>query len=66
MREWGGDLRERCAQLSRLTGADPRAIWEWGFVERVSTGLLALQAGRGPLGRALLAVAERPDDLSRA
>lgn len=59
MREWGGDLRERCAHLSRLTGADPRAIWEWGFVERVSTGLLALDVGREQLGRDMLAVAAR-------
>lgn len=58
MREWSGDLHERCAWLSRLTGVDPQPIWEWGFVERVSTGLLALDVGREQLGREMLAVAD--------
>ena len=49
MIEWSRELldgdatrlgRERC-----LTGVDARGIWEWGFVERVSTGLLAIQVG---------------------
>ncbi|MGH3131466.1 MAG: aminoglycoside phosphotransferase, partial [Gaiellaceae bacterium] len=39
MREWAAELlagdalelgRRRCALLSRLTGVDPVAIWEWG------------------------------------
>ena len=50
--------RERCAHLSRLTAVEPHAIWEWGFVERVSTGLLALRVGREQLGTEMLAVAE--------
>jgi streptomycin 6-kinase len=67
MREWSSELlegdtarrgRERCAHLSKLTGVDSRSIWEWGFVERVSTGLLALRVGRDDLGREMLAVAE--------
>lgn len=67
MREWGAELlvgdalelgRRRCALLSRLTGVEPVAIWEWGFVERVSTGLLLLQVGHEPLGREFLDVAE--------
>lgn len=67
MREWSGELldgdaarlgRERCAYLSRLTGVDPRGIWEWGFVERVSTGLLSTQVGAEQVGREMLAVAE--------
>lgn len=67
MREWseelmGGDAarlgRERCARLARLTGVEPRAIWEWGFVERVSTGLLVTQVGAEELGREMLDVAE--------
>jgi len=51
--------RERCAYLSRLTAVEPRAIWEWGFVERVSTGLLCLRVGRESLGEEMLAVAEK-------
>jgi streptomycin 6-kinase len=34
-----------CARLSDQTGIDGRAIWEWAFVERVSTGLFLLQLG---------------------
>jgi streptomycin 6-kinase len=37
---------------------DTRGIWEWGFVERVSTGLLALQVDADPSGRGMLAVAQ--------
>ena len=67
MREWSGELldgdavrlgRERCAYLSRLTGVDHRGIWEWGFVERVSTGLLAIQVGADQMGKEMLDVAE--------
>jgi streptomycin 6-kinase len=67
MRGWSRELlegdtarlgRERCAHLSALTGVDARSVWEWGFIERVSTGLLALSVGREDLGREMLAVAE--------
>ncbi|CAN5561205.1 hypothetical protein BH24ACT21_BH24ACT21_17070 [soil metagenome] len=67
MREWSGELlagdaarlgRERCVQLGRLTGADPRPIWEWGFIERVSTGLFVTQVGAERMGREMLDVAE--------
>ncbi|HTE61200.1 MAG TPA: hypothetical protein VK631_12685 [Solirubrobacteraceae bacterium] len=50
--------RERCAHLSRLTAVRPQPIWEWGFIERVSTGLLALRIGREQLGSEMLAVAD--------
>jgi aminoglycoside phosphotransferase (APT) family kinase protein len=69
MREWSAELlasgeparmaRERCARLSALTGVASQSIWEWGFVERVSTGLLALHAGQERVGTEMLAVAER-------
>lgn len=67
MREWSEELltgdaaqlgRERCANLSRLTGVDPQPIWEWGFVERVSTGLLVTWVGADQMGREMLDVAE--------
>jgi streptomycin 6-kinase len=66
MREWSSELlegeparlgRQRSSLLGRLTGVDPQAIWEWGFVERVSTGLLAMQVGAEDVGRQMLAVA---------
>ncbi|MGB0092162.1 MAG: hypothetical protein WBP81_06475 [Solirubrobacteraceae bacterium] len=45
-------------RLSQLTGVDAQPIWQCGFIERVSTGLLALRVGREALGRCMLAVAE--------
>lgn len=68
MRDWSAELlvgdalrlgRERCALLSRLTGEDPEAIWQWGFIERVSTGLLLMQTGSEREGQDYLRVAER-------
>ena len=50
--------RERCALLSRLTGVAPQPIWEWGFVERVSTGFVLLQIGLTELGTEFLQVAD--------
>ncbi len=67
MREWSAELlagdtvalaRARCAALAALTGLDPHAIWQWGFLERVSTGLLGLQLGIAE-GAEMLAVADR-------
>lgn len=66
MREWAEDLLagdpvalgfRRCQRLANLTGVNLGPIWEWGFVERVSTGLLCLQAGLGG-AREMLAVAD--------
>jgi streptomycin 6-kinase len=53
-----GAAQERCAFLSQLTGVEETPIWEWGFVERVSTGLLGIQVGMEHEGRAMLEVAE--------
>ena len=67
MREWSRELlngdaarlgRKRCALLGHLTDVDAQAIWEWGFVERVSTGLLATRVGAHRTGREMLDVAE--------
>ncbi|ATB27024.1 hypothetical protein MEBOL_000459 [Melittangium boletus DSM 14713] len=66
MREWTpelllGDPRElgdrRCRRLAELTGIDPGPIWQWGLIERVSTGLVCLKVGLEG-GRDLLAVAD--------
>src|SRR5262249_61796226 len=54
-----GDLRERARRLGHRTGLDPDAIWEWGVVERVSTGLLGTRVGLQPVARQMLAVADR-------
>lgn len=54
-----GDLRSRVRWLARRTGLDEDAIWEWGVVERVSTGLLCTRVGLQPIGRQMLAAADR-------
>jgi len=35
-----GDPVDRAFWLAGRTGLDPIATWEWGVVERLSTGLL--------------------------
>jgi len=39
-------------------GLDATAIWEWGVVERVSTGLVATKIGLQPVGRQMLDLAD--------
>jgi streptomycin 6-kinase len=68
MREYGRELlkapdplraaRAHCATLGALAGADAEAVWEWGLLERVSTGLVLVRVGREELARDMLAVAE--------
>ena len=53
-----GDPAERARWLARRCALDVTAIWEWGVVERVSTGLLATRIGLQPLGREMLATAD--------
>ena len=54
-----GDLRERAAWLAERTGLDEEAIWEWGVVERVSTGLLGTRVSLQPVAGQMLDAAER-------
>jgi len=67
MREWGAELlagdplvlgRRRCHQLARLTGVAPEPIWQWGFIERTSSGLLLLKLGLDHRAREFLTVAD--------
>ena len=53
-----GDLHERAHRLADRTGLDAIAIWEWGVVERVSTGLLGTRVGLQPIARQMLAAAD--------
>jgi streptomycin 6-kinase len=53
-----GDLRERARRLADRTGLDANAIWEWGVVERVSTGLFGTRVGLQPIGRQMLTAAD--------
>jgi streptomycin 6-kinase len=57
---------ERARWLARRCHLDARSIWEWGVVERVSTGLLCTQIDLQPVGRHMLDVAERVSELSWA
>lgn len=52
-------LRERAESLGRACDVDPEVIWEWGYIERVSTGLVNVADFDGAEGRAFLDVAER-------
>ena len=53
------DPQERARWLAGRTGLDATSIWEWGVVERVSTGLLGTKVGLQPVSRQMLAVADR-------
>ncbi|MEV0648119.1 aminoglycoside phosphotransferase family protein [Phytomonospora sp. NPDC050363] len=68
LRDWperllGGDAgalaRDWCARLSAGSDVDHDAIWEWGYLERVSTGLHLTDLGLGDEGAGYLASAER-------
>jgi streptomycin 6-kinase len=50
--------RRYCELLSAQTGIEGTAIWEWGFLERVSSGLYCLELGIEELGRPFLQTAE--------
>jgi streptomycin 6-kinase len=47
-----------CALLSAQTGVEETAIWEWGFLERVSSGLYCLELGIEELGWPFLQTAD--------
>jgi streptomycin 6-kinase len=59
-----GDPAGRARWLAALTGLDPVAIWEWGVVERLSTGLLCTRIDLQPLGADTLRAAEAVADLT--
>jgi streptomycin 6-kinase len=67
MRDWGAELlagdarqlgRRRCDRLAELTSLDPEPIWQWGLLERVSTGLHLLELGWEAEAEEYLTVAE--------
>ena len=69
LRDWCGRLggpdarrvlERYCGILAERTGVDAVRIWEWGFVERVSTGLYVLDTVGSPaVGRPFLDTAGR-------
>jgi len=67
LRDWSAELvagdavgtaRRFCRLLAERSGVEPQPIWEWGFLERVSTGLYILQYGADGLARPFLDSAE--------
>jgi streptomycin 6-kinase len=68
LRDWTNDLivtddptaqgRAWCARLAEGAGVDARALWEWAFLERVSTGLYLMSLGDRRYGGCMLAVAD--------
>ena len=74
MREWDDALesapaeacRARCALLAELTGVDFTAIWQWGFIERVSTGLHLIELDWPDEGNRMLRIAEAITEASDA
>jgi len=54
-----GDPHERARWLARRCSLSATAIWEWGVVERVSTGLLCTQIDLQPVGMEMMATAEQ-------
>ncbi len=67
MREWQEEYREnaakagaaRCEMLHQLTGVEPAGIWQWGYLQTVSTAFVLLQIGSEKLGKRMLETAER-------
>jgi streptomycin 6-kinase len=58
------DPLERARWLAARTGLDPVATWEWGVIERISSGLVCTQIHFQPLGRDTLRAAEAVAGLS--
>jgi streptomycin 6-kinase len=52
-----GDPAARARRLAAWTGLDATSIWEWGVVERVSTGLLGTKVGLEPVAGQMLRAA---------
>ena len=68
LRDWSSEvlsvggidkLRDYCHKMSFLTGVSEKAVWEWGYVERVSTGLYALDHGLYEMAKPFLDSAEK-------
>jgi streptomycin 6-kinase len=52
-------VRDRAAYLAQRCGVDPQIVWEWGFIERVSTGLANVRDFDNDDGTMFLEVARR-------
>ncbi|EFH85916.1 aminoglycoside phosphotransferase family protein [Ktedonobacter racemifer] len=69
MRDWNEELlaaadpitlaHEYCELLAKESGLDEATIWEWGFIERVSTGLYICAYGSSEHGQPFFKTAQR-------
>jgi streptomycin 6-kinase len=69
MRGWNEELlaaadplalaHEYCQLLAKETGLDEASIWEWGFIERVSSGLYIWAYGSSEHGQPFFKTAQR-------
>lgn len=50
--------RGRVRLLTQYTQVPAEGIWQWGYIERLSTGLLLLELGNADKGREFLSVSE--------
>ncbi|MDE3202847.1 MAG: phosphotransferase [Acidobacteriota bacterium] len=73
LRAWNQDLLagdtaplalSRCEEVASRSGVDPEAIWQWAFIERVSSGLLLLRLGHQEEAAAYLDVSDRLADVA--
>ena len=55
---------EWCHRLSQSTDVDAQSIWEWAFIERVSTGLLYAHLGDHASAHLFLGIADRWNEVS--
>lgn len=71
MREWIDEYeyeplkngKKRCRYLYQLTGVPEKAIWEWGYLQTVSTAFILLQIRQETVGFKMLRVAECWSDI---
>ena len=69
LRDWNEELlatadplalaHQYCQLLARESGLDETSIWEWGFIERVSTGLYLCAYGSSEYGQPFFQTAQR-------
>jgi streptomycin 6-kinase len=52
-------VRKRAELLASWCDVDPESVWQWGFIERVSTGLANVREFEGDEGLEFLEVASR-------
>lgn len=55
----GTEVSGWCRMLAAETGVDEQSVWEWGYIERVTSALHLMGIGLGDRRRPFLEVAAR-------